>query len=1115
MSGPENTALRELQEEVNVYMLHTVATAKSVSESPFMSIQDYFSLTRVTHTERSQVVYLEVMDAVADNKDTIIQMLHDLHQEFICDRSMQWLVVEGDAKVYDILQALKFEYGDEMKWLIPYPGDWHMLKNFQPALMKAYYDAGLKSLAKAAGYPLAAIKGCGQFKRTHHFLLEAWEAVYRAMLTTFLEQATSSSQQTPPLQLITRLILTIPSQTESDHLKLFKERLTSINCDLQGSFTKFKCFIQQLAITDQTWKFWIQFVFQDAMAYVGLFLAIRSGDWHLRMASMKQMAPVFTAFDHPNYQKLISRHIADVLCMPTQVLTIFNQGAFVVSVSGRAWHSVGIDEAHEMLINRACKTSIVRPNPDYINRIARYIPFRSKTLENLRKQLFPDEKLQSDSSITPPFSKTRADFKREQNIVALTKLIHTKAVFTVPDCDRGLVNPFVDKVATPQQCHDLLNFRSIGQAEFLLRIRYFLLKEPSVQAPNRKRRLQTFSDRHVTRQKVTQLERDRKLILQCMRKKMRWSKLTEMPIENAGEQLLEIPLALADHQGNPNKGQKSYMTKALETRYKSCNLPIISTQLPSGWKPSCTIIEGMFLINTTPLGTHKTFKDYAYFLMLRYILTQFRKGCQEVHVLFDNPGQLENTPKHFEHMRRDSVATIVEGHQCIEFKPDTRLKGKWRESVINCRRCKRSLVKFLGQYMLDTISAHLLPNHKCLIAGAFDGHATNTAWFVQGRGTSQPDPLYACNAEETDTRIWLHVKQTSANRILVISPDTDVYHIGLPLQQNHGKDVIVQISLINARELRLLHMNNLISALQNDPDLAAINSAILPQVLQTLFVTSGCDYISFFHGVGKATFLRYFFQYASFISGNEENAKGTLADVSLDDSSYEQGFLSFLRLVGTIYYKKHATGFETPSPATHFSKFFDPSSTASQQHSTWLEDIRQTIWDRVTYETDMIPSMDALWRHWKRSVWVIHMWHQAESHVMKVKSILEYGWKANDDTLAIEWDSSDNIQAIQRRVKRLTKGCKCTTGCSNARCGCKKKNQQCSEGCSCTNCANLTISQPSDTELAEVALEESVTTCTENSDCDMDEVMDWVFGDDSWTISDANSLSSDEDTEDS
>lgn len=35
---------------------------------------------------------------------------------------------------------------------------------------------------------------------------------------------------------------------------------------------------------DETWKFWAQFVFVDAMVYIGLFLAICSGNWHLRKA---------------------------------------------------------------------------------------------------------------------------------------------------------------------------------------------------------------------------------------------------------------------------------------------------------------------------------------------------------------------------------------------------------------------------------------------------------------------------------------------------------------------------------------------------------------------------------------------------------------------------------------------------------------------------------------------------------------------------------------------------------------------------------------------------------------------------------------------------------------
>ena len=70
-----------------------------------------------------------------------------------------------------------------------------------------------------------------------------------------------------------------------------------------------------MATRDKTWKFWVQFVFTDALSYVGLFLALRSWDWNLRVACMKQMAPLFTVFNHSTYQKVISQHLAETLCV--------------------------------------------------------------------------------------------------------------------------------------------------------------------------------------------------------------------------------------------------------------------------------------------------------------------------------------------------------------------------------------------------------------------------------------------------------------------------------------------------------------------------------------------------------------------------------------------------------------------------------------------------------------------------------------------------------------------------------------------------------------------------------------------------------------------------------
>lgn len=178
-------------------------------------------------------------------------------------------------------------------------------------------------------------------------------------------------------------------------------------------------------------------------------------------------------------------------------------------------------------------------------------------------------------------------------------------MFNNPGTNRGLINPFTKKEAIAGQCHDLLHFRSIGQQEFLLRIASVQLKQPSVNAPNRKRRLQTFTERKVTKSRLTQLEKDKKLVLATMKKKMKFSQRTGKPIEKPSEQLIELPLSISDNAGNSLKGQKSYTTRSLQSRYKMANPQIFVTNLP--WRPECTMLEGMFLINTTPLGSHRTF----------------------------------------------------------------------------------------------------------------------------------------------------------------------------------------------------------------------------------------------------------------------------------------------------------------------------------------------------------------------------------------------------------------------------------------------------------------------------------------------------------------------------
>ena len=110
--------------------------------------------------------------------------------------------------------------------------------------------------------------------------------------------------------------------------------------------------------------------------------------WNLRAASIKTMAPMFTAFDRPHYRKLIPQHLKDKQTMPESIQHFFRDGAFVCSILGSPMHSVALDEAHEMLINKGIKTAVVRPTKAYLDRIQYFFPVRCQAIKQLKEQVF-------------------------------------------------------------------------------------------------------------------------------------------------------------------------------------------------------------------------------------------------------------------------------------------------------------------------------------------------------------------------------------------------------------------------------------------------------------------------------------------------------------------------------------------------------------------------------------------------------------------------------------------------------------------------------------------------------------------------------------------------------
>ena len=322
---------------------------------------------------------MNVLDQSADSVETIGDVVSRLHAEFHINDKLEHLVVVGDAKTYNHLQTLKLDYSSELSWLQPFPGDFHILKNFQPVLSKIYFDAGLKQIAAASGHrgeTLTSIQKCSHFKKTHCFILQAWEGLYVHMVQVFLE-ANPEVLNTAGEILEQSKITGIGSAFQSSMDKLLKIRM------------QFSTFASEMADTDPNWKFWHEFVSLNGFSYIALFASIRSANWNLRIGSLKLMAPVLRAFDRPTYGKLVPQHLADCLLLPKDIQQKFTSGGFTVSITGRAWHSIGLDEAHEMLINKDCKKAVVHPSKEFVSRMALYFPFRSKVIHNFQSQLGP------------------------------------------------------------------------------------------------------------------------------------------------------------------------------------------------------------------------------------------------------------------------------------------------------------------------------------------------------------------------------------------------------------------------------------------------------------------------------------------------------------------------------------------------------------------------------------------------------------------------------------------------------------------------------------------------------------------------------------------------------
>eukprot|EP00117_Sycon_ciliatum_P041621 scpid79628/ scgid4628/ len=374
----------------DLHEIHTSTDGKSDLRTHLKDRQDLCS------PEVANVVYLGLLDKPADSKETIKLVLDQLYVTYGIGKQLQWILVVGDGKTYDLLLKLQNEYGSELAWLVPFPGDWHTLKAIQPCLLKVYWDAGLKSMAKAMGYKgegLTSLERCSNFRKCHEFLLLTHEAIGREIQTAYA-MANGNTKS--------------------------------------GTFQEVKEFAESQ--DDDLWLFWRNFYYRDAPSYISLWVAIRTGNWDMRIMALKLVAPMFHSLDRTNYLRLVPQHLAHLASMPSTILEPLRRGGFSVSLTGSYFNSVAFDEAHEMCINRDMKMAMVKTDSAYVDRMTFYLPHRAHMLSNFQEQLrfAADE----DEPTTEPMS---APPRRQQRLRTFAPATKRKRPISQKERDHKLV----------------------------------------------------------------------------------------------------------------------------------------------------------------------------------------------------------------------------------------------------------------------------------------------------------------------------------------------------------------------------------------------------------------------------------------------------------------------------------------------------------------------------------------------------------------------------------------------------------------------------------------------------------------------------------------------------
>ena len=279
------------------------------------------------------------------------------------------------------------------------------------------------------------------------------------------------------------------------------------------------------------------------------------------------------------------------------------------------------------------------------------------------------------------------------------------------------------------------------------------------------------------------------------------------------------------------------------------------------------------------------------------------------------------------------------------------------------------------------------------IISAFDGTVTS-------QQNDNVEYISPTDHEEADTRVFLHVNDMSRKgitRVMIRTVDTDVFLLAVSLYDSLNLEQL-WIDFASGKQRCYLPIHEMVL----DP--------LKRNGLRFFFAFTGCDQVSFFAHVSKATAWKIWTLYP-----DVSEAFAMLSNRPSDED-IETSLPLLERFVVLLYHR---------------------TSNCDDVNSC-----RRELFCNGRAIDNIPPTQDALHQHVRRAAYIGgYVWGSSLLPVMDLPSFETYGWNADATP---HWT---NLPQASKGLQELVK-CGCTKGCSG-NCKCSRASLPCTELCKC------------------------------------------------------------------